>query len=154
MNTPLIVVSKNDRRLDYFEGDDLVRSFEVVLGFDPIGDKEMEGDGRTPEGEFYIFVKNPESKYHLSLGISYPSVEDAERGMRDGLITQEEHDEIVGAIEVKGRPPQRTRLGGEIYIHGESGDKPTTSGCIRIKNDEIEWLYERAVVGTAVVINR
>lgn len=154
MKPPRIVISKNLRRLDYFEGDDLVRSFDVVLGFDPVGDKEVEGDGRTPEGCFYIFVKNPKSSYHLSLGISYPSADDAERGLRDGLISQDEHDEIMNAVAVKGMPPQKTKLGGEIYIHGETGDRPTTSGCIRLKNDEIEWLYERAVVGMEVFISR
>lgn len=152
MNPPKLLISKSKRTLGYFENNELVRSFDVVLGFDPVGDKEVEGDGRTPKGGFYIFVKNPKSSYHLSLGISYPSVEDAERGMRTGLITREEHDEIVAAAASKGRPPQKTRLGGEIYIHGESGDQPTTSGCIRLKNDEIEWLFERAFVGMEVVI--
>lgn len=152
MNPQRIVVTKSQRRLDFFEGDELVRSFDVVLGFDPVGDKEVEGDGRTPEGCFYIFVKNPKSSYHLSLGISYPSADDAERGFRDGLISQNEHDEIMSAIAVKGMPPQKTKLGGEIYIHGETGDKPTTSGCIRLKNGEIEWLFERAVVGMEVII--
>lgn len=152
MTSQRILINKCERKLHFYEDGQLVGSFDIVLGFDPVGHKEVEGDGRTPEGTFYIFVKNPKSSYHLSLGLSYPSTSDAERGLRAGLISQAEHDEIVAAVSRKGMPPQKTRLGGEIYIHGESGDKPTTSGCIRLKNEEIEWLFEKATVGMEVVI--
>ncbi len=66
----------------------LLRTYKAGLGFSPVADKKQEGDGATPEGEFYVFVKNNRSAYYLSLGISYPNVEDAERGLRDGLINQ------------------------------------------------------------------
>ena len=151
-DTPRIVIHKSERRLEFFEGDALIRSFDVVLGFEPTGHKQVEGDGRTPEGEFYVCAKNPESRYHLSLCISYPSVPDAERGLRDGLITEEEHRQIVEAIAAGKTPPQKTALGGEIYIHGESGDKPTTAGCIRVTNEEMEFMYPLVRVGTKVSI--
>ncbi len=81
---PRIVVTKSERRLDLFDGPELVASYRVVLGFEPIGDKERKDDGRTPEGEFFVFVKNSKSKYHLSLGLSYPDTGDAERGLAAG----------------------------------------------------------------------
>ena len=46
------------------------------LGFAPIGDKFYEGDGRTPEGTYFIDRRNPNSKFHLSIGISYPNARD------------------------------------------------------------------------------
>ncbi len=70
-----------------------MRTYRVGLGFSPVADKQREGDGATPEGEFYVFVKNDKSAYYLSLGVSYPNVEDAERGLRDGLITKAQYDD-------------------------------------------------------------
>ena len=83
---PRIVVYKRERKLELYSNKTLIRTYRVGLGFSPVADKMREGDGATPEGEFYIFVKNNKSAYYLSLGVSYPNVEDAERGLRDGLI--------------------------------------------------------------------
>src|SRR5436190_14137228 len=93
-----IEINKGDRTLKVFNGQALVKTLKVALGFSPVGDKESEGDGKTPEGRFYIFTKNPESKFHLSLGISYPSIDDAERGLRAKLISEEEFDSITRSI--------------------------------------------------------
>ena len=89
----------------------VVRTYQVGLGFNPVPDKQREGDGATPEGDFYVFMKNDKSAYYLSLGISYPNIEDADRGLRDGLISQKEHDAIVKAIQRKGPRPRTPRLG-------------------------------------------
>src|SRR5215207_1710518 len=115
---PRIIVRKNARTLELYDGKRLLKTYTVVLGFAAVGDKEKEGDGKTPEGDFYVFTRNSQSKFHLSLGLSYPSISDAKRGLRDGTITPKEHDAIVSAIEKKEMPPQNTALGGEIYIHG------------------------------------
>jgi len=98
----------------------------VGLGLNPVDDKKRQGDRATPEGEFYIFTKNNKSTYYLSLGISYPNVEDAERGLRDGLISRAQHDAIVKAIRSKTAPPQNTELGGDIYIHGNGASSDWT----------------------------
>src|ERR1700733_5222804 len=103
-----IVVKKSARKLFLFDGENLIRSFDIALGFAPDGDKETEGDGKTPLGEFYVAAKNPESKYTLGLGLSYPNLEDAERGLKSGLITQEQYDAIALAIGEKRMPPQDT----------------------------------------------
>ena len=68
-----LVIKKKDRVLEVHEAGRLKKSYTVVLGFSPEGDKGREGDGRTPEGDFYVFTKNEKSRFHLSLGLSYPS---------------------------------------------------------------------------------
>jgi murein L,D-transpeptidase YafK len=149
---PEIKIKKKHRVLEVFDNGRMVKAFTVVLGFAPTGDKEIEGDGRTPEGEFYVFTKNAESKFHLSLGLSYPSKNDANRGFADGLITKAERDEIVAAVDNKRMPPQKTALGGEIYIHGGGTERDWTWGCVALKNDEIEELFAKVPVGTKVTI--
>src|SRR5262249_14130103 len=113
---PRIVVYKSARKLEFYSDKTLLRTYRIGLGFSPVADKVREGDGATPEGEFYVFVKNNKSAYYLSLGVSYPNVEDAERGLRDGLITKKQYDAIVEAQRKKTGPPQYTKLGGLIYI--------------------------------------
>ena len=74
-----IRVFKTERRMELMHGDDVLRSYEIGLGFAPAGHKQRYGDGRTPEGEYTIDRRNPQSRYHLSLGISYPNQQDRER---------------------------------------------------------------------------
>jgi murein L,D-transpeptidase YafK len=152
MTSPRLVITKKDRKLEVFDGDKLVKSIKVSLGFTPLGYKEIEGDGKTPEGEFYIYTKNPKSQFYLSLGISYPGIEDAERGLRDGLIDQSEHDEIVEAVRQRKMPPQKTRLGGEIYLHGGGTGKDWTYGCAALADEDIRQLFNAIPIGTPVVI--
>src|SRR6478672_9957179 len=152
MTSPRLVITKKDRKLEVFDGDNLVKSIKVSLGFTPTGDKEIEGDGKTPEGEFYIYTKNPKSQFYLSLGISYPGIEDADRGLRDGLIDQSEHDEIVEAVRQRKMPPQKTRLGGEIYLHGGGTGKDWTYGCAALADEDIRQLFNAIPLGTPIVI--
>ncbi len=152
LKEPTITIRKSARTLEVYEAGKLVRTFEMVLGFSPDQDKEVEGDGRTPEGEFYVFTKNPESRFHLSLGLSYPAKDDAARGLAGGLITKEEHDQIAKAIDERAMPPQKTALGGEIYIHGGGTAKDWTDGCIALQNEEMTELFEAIPAGTKVTI--
>jgi murein L,D-transpeptidase YafK len=149
---PSIVIRKAARKLEIYDGEKLVKTYMVALGFTSNGDKEIEGDGRTPEGEFYVFAKNPESRFHLSLGLSYPSKDDAKRGLATDLVTKDEYDEIIKAIDDGGMPPQKTRLGGEIYIHGGGIDNDWTDGCVALKNEEISEIFAVIPVGTMVKI--
>lgn len=152
ITNPHITVRKSARELEVRDGDELIRSFKVALGSSPSGDKSIEGDGRTPVGTFYIFTRNPASKYHLSLGLSYPNTEDAERGLASGLISQAEYEAVVQAIGEKRMPPQKTRLGGEIYIHGGGTNGDWTEGCIALDNEDIAELFEMIPVGALVEI--
>jgi murein L,D-transpeptidase YafK len=152
LKNPRLVVKKSERLLQVFDDKYLVKTYEIVLGFAPMGDKLAEGDGKTPEGEFFIFTKNDQSKFYLSLGLSYPGIEDAARGLRDNLISQAEHDAIVRAVREKRMPPQNTRLGGEIYIHGGGTVTDWTAGCMALRNEEMRELFEAIPVGTMVTI--
>ena len=149
---PRIVVRKRDRKLELYSDKKLVKTYRVALGFNPEPDKEREGDGATPEGEFYVFVKNVKSAYYLSLGLSYPNEEDAARGLKEGLITRSEYDEILQAVQSKKMPPQYTKLGGLIYIHGHGTDRDWTWGCVALENDDIKELFDVVEVGTPVTI--
>jgi len=152
VQNPRIIVSKRDRKLEVFSDQMLLGTYRVGLGFNPVSDKKQEGDGATPEGDFYVFVKNNKSAYYLSLGVSYPNAEDAERGLREGLINQTQHDTIIEAILRKTAPPQYTKLGGLIYIHGHGATSDWTRGCVALENPDIKELYDAVAVGTPVTI--
>ena len=149
---PRIVVYKKERKLEFYSDKTLLRSYRVGLGFNPVDDKQREGDGATPEGDFYVFVKNNKSAYYLSLGVSYPNVEDAERGLRDGLITRAQYEAIVDAQRRKVAPPQYTKLGGLIYIHGHGAKSDWTLGCVALENEDMKELFDAVTVGTPVSI--
>ena len=146
------MIRKSARTLELFDGDQSIKMIDIVLGSAPSGTKLVEGDGRTPEGSFYIFTKNRESKFHRSLAVSYPDRPAAERGLAQALITREEFDAIVDAVDTGERPPQKTRLGGEIYIHGGGTDGDWTQGCIAVDDRAIEELFDAVTVGCPVVI--
>ena len=152
LKDPRIVVFKSKRRLQLYSYGALVRTYKVGLGLNPVPDKKREGDRATPEGQFYVFTKNDKSAFYLSLGISYPNIEDAERGLRDGLISRAERDAIVKASKRKARPPQHTALGGDIYIHGNGASSDWTWGCVALENEDIRELFDAVPVGTAVTI--
>ena len=153
LEKPRIVVWKGARKVELFSDDKLLRTYKAGLGFSPVADKVREGDGATPEGEFYVFVKNNRSAYYLSLGVSYPNVEDADRGLRDGLINRAQHRAITEAIRKKTAPPQYTKLGGLIYIHGNGARSDWTWGCVALENEDMKELFDAATVGTPVTIH-
>ena len=152
LKNSLIVVIKSKRRLELYSDGALVRTYKVGLGLNPIPDKVRQGDRATPEGDFYVFTKNDKSAFYLSLGISYPNIEDAERGLREKMISRAQHDAIVQAIKRKATPPQNTGLGGDIYIHGNGASSDWTWGCVALENDDMKELFEAVVVGTKVTI--
>ena len=149
-----VVVSKSARRLRLYLGETLDAEYPVSIGRSSAADKSVEGDEATPLGDFYICAKNPRSKHFLSLCLSYPNAAHAERGLRAGLISKDEHAEILAAIAARRLPPQKTRLGGEIYIHGgrlEHGDRGT-QGCVAVANETMQTLFDQLPLGTAVAI--
>ncbi len=149
---PKIVVTKSARRLELYADGKLVRTYTVALGFEPVGDKARQGDGRTPEGDFYVYTKNDKSAYYLSLGLSYPNEADAARGLRDGLISRAQYERIRRAIRRKTAPPQNTALGGLIFIHGNGARRDWTLGCVALEDADVRELFDAVPVGTAVTI--
>lgn len=152
-----ITVDKSAHTLTLYSGETVIAQYSVGLGSASAeGAKQKEGDKRTPEGEYYICVLNAESKFHLSLGLSYPNISDADRGLKSGLITQQEHDSIVSAINAGQQPDWYTNLGGQIMIHGQQNDLggqvDWTAGCVAVNNQVMDILWNYCKVGTKVTI--
>jgi murein L,D-transpeptidase YafK len=128
-----IQVHKADRKMYLLHNSKTLKSYDVALGFAPEGHKQFEGDGKTPEGLYYISYKNPKSRYHLSLGLSYPNEAD------------------LAFAEAAGKPP-----GGDIMIHGGPTERITqrdwTWGCVALSDKEIEVVYSMVKPGTPIFI--
>jgi len=147
-----IIVYKSDRIMEVFDGGNLAARFRIGLGFTPEGAKQREGDGRTPEGEYYVCIRNDRSKFYLSVGLSYPNIQDAQAGYDRGDIAAEQLEDITDAIESGRRPPWDTPLGGEIMIHGSGASRDWTAGCIALENEDMDYIWEHADIGTDVLI--
>lgn len=152
-----IVVTKSERQLTLYDAaGNTLAQYAVGLAQNPVGAKEKEGDKKTPEGEYYICTKNTNSKFHKALGLSYPNIQDAERGVAEGLITEAELEQITEEINSGEQPDWYTALGGEIMIHGQKGNLGSqsdwTTGCIAVNNDVIDALWDQVQVGTKVTI--
>jgi murein L,D-transpeptidase YafK len=129
-----VVVNKGRRAMLLLSGETVVRQYRIALGRDPIGHKQREGDGRTPEGHYIIDRRNPRSRYHLALHISYPNAEDLERGRQSGA-----------------------NPGCDIMIHGlkpgaAHPQSDWTEGCIAVTDAEMDEIWELVADGTAVEI--
>ena len=130
-----VVILKSKRQLYLLHDRTILKRYDIGLGFSPEGHKQYEGDGRTPEGHYRIDKRNPNSRYHLSVGISYPDTRDVE------------------VARMLGRPP-----GGDIFIHGrgpsylKGSPKDWTAGCIAVTDEEIEKIYAMVRTGTPVSI--
>lgn len=129
-----VVVHKETRKMYLLHHDRALKTYDIDLGFAPDGPKQREGDGKTPEGYYYIDRRNPDSRFHLSLGISYPNARDVEVARRGGF-----------------------NPGGDIFIHGESPitrlrGPDWTWGCISVTNEEMEEIYVMVRTGTPITI--
>lgn len=154
---PLLEVWKGRRQMEIRQGDVVLRRFRVALGGDPKLGKRIRGDGRTPVGQYFISEKNPRSSFRRFLNLSYPNIEDAERGYSDRLIDVDQWANIyLENLQFK-TPNWRTLLGGRVGIHGY-GNRPYspedwTEGCIAVSNEDIDFIYERVEIGTPVLIH-
>ena len=147
-----IVVFKAKRQLQLLSDHSVVKTYRIGLGSNPIGSKQRQGDGRTPEGTYYVCVKNEHSKFYLSLGLSYPDPGDAARAVADGVISRAQHNAIVQAHRDRTTPPWNTALGGEIFIHGNGSGSDWTYGCIALDDADIKELFDLVPKGTTVEI--
>ena len=147
-----ITVMKGKRELLLHSGGKLVGKYPIGLGTNPNGPKTVAGDRRTPEGEYYVCVKNPKSAYYLSLGLSYPNERDAKAALNAGCISKAVYESIASAIRKGRTPPWHTALGGEIFIHGRGSQSDWTWGCIALDDDDMLELYKTVPIGTPVTI--
>ena len=136
-----VIIEKEKRLLTLMDGDQIRFRCPVALGREPRGAKQREGDGRTPEGSYYICLVKEAGKYGRSLGLSYPGPGDAERGYADGLIDLQAKNAILGAWQKGIRPPWGTALGGEIYIHEGGTASNWTQGCIALSSEDMDVLF-------------
>jgi murein L,D-transpeptidase YafK len=147
-----IRISKSRKILQLID-DGNTTNYPIGIGKDETpGPKLSRGDHRTPVGEYRVCVKNPKSKFHLSLGLNYPNRDDAERGLSAGVISRDEHTSILRRLESGDGSDWKTPMGGEIYIHGDLDTKAWSEGCVRMYNADIEKIYPLIDVGTRVVI--
>jgi len=147
-----VVLRKSARNLALCNKGNIVANYQMGLGFAPIGDKQEEGDGKTPEGVFYVPQLVPDSDYHLAFLVSYPDKADATRGLAGGIITQAQKNAIDTAQTQCGTPPQSTGLGGWIEIHGEGGESDWTLGCAALDNAAVDVLWATLGVRDTIVI--
>jgi murein L,D-transpeptidase YafK len=133
------VVHKAKRELALYRRGSLVRTYLVALGQQPVGDKVRRGDMRTPEGLFRIEARNPRSRYHLALRISYPDLAHAERARSLGVSAG-------GDIMIHGLPKKFATVGAAHR------DFDWTEGCIAVTNEEIEEIWAAVPVGTPIHI--
>lgn len=128
-----IQVHKADHKMYLLHNEKVLKEYDIGLGFAPVGPKQFEGDGKTPEGIYRITHRNPDSDYHLSLGISYPN----------------DQDRAFAASQGK-------KTGGDIFIHGGPPHRATkrdwTAGCIAVTDRQIEAIYSMVKPGTPILI--
>ncbi|WBU65498.1 L,D-transpeptidase family protein [Paracoccus aerodenitrificans] len=126
---------KSQRMMRLFSGTTVLKQYDFGLGFAPVGNKLYEGDGKTPEGLYYVDRRNPNSRYYLSVGINYPNEQDKARALAAGV-----------------------QVGSDIFIHGQGPEgrvatkRDWTAGCIAVTDDEIEDIYAMVKDGTPVMI--
>jgi len=136
-----VLIQKQARRLTLLAKGEVIKSYPIALGGNPVGPKEREGDNKTPEGLYIIDSRNGNSGFHLSLHISYPNAQDKMRARELGV-----------------------RPGGDIMIHGlkngfsqvgaSHAQSDWTEGCIAVTNPEMEEIYRLVPNGTLVEITR
>ena len=134
-----ILILKSERKLTLYREGRPLKTYRVALGGSPEGDKHCQGDQRTPEGTYRIDLKNQQSRFHLSLRVSYPDAADRAEARRRGCSP-----------------------GGDIFIHGLGKSfahlgklhraTDWTLGCVAVTNEEIEEIWKSVEVGTKVEI--
>lgn len=146
-----IYVSKKENTVTLNRYSSTIGSWPAKLGRQSAtGDKVQQGDEITPSGQYYVCLMNDQSQYYRALGLSYPNIEDAERGLKEGLINQEQYQAIADANKAGEKPPWDTPLGGAIEIHGEQGG--ATAGCVAVTNDVMDILWQYCSAGVPVTI--
>ena len=132
-----VLVQKSERRMMLLSGNRALKVYDIGLGTQPVGHKQFEGDGKTPEGLYFVDRRNPDSRYHLSVGVSYPN------------------DQDRAFAWAHGRSP-----GGDIFIHGRGPEgrvlapkrRDWTVGCVAVTDKEVEDVYAMVRDGTPILI--
>ena len=134
-----ILVDKSDRRLHVIANGRVIRTYRISLGSQPVGDKIQKGDKKTPVGRYIVDWRNPESRYYRALHISYPNEADRADALRRGV-------DPGSMIMIHGLPVEANGDGDGYY------GLDWTDGCIALRNEEIDQLWELVPDGTPIDI--
>ncbi len=135
-----ILVLKSARKLELLRNGVVLKTYPIALGGNPIGPKHAGGDGRTPEGLYYIDGRQPHSRYHLALHISYPNAVDR-------AVAAAAHRDPGGDIEIHGLPAWYEGPLNPVRFY-----KDWTHGCVSVGDRAIEEIYRAVDVGTPIEI--
>ena len=135
----MVIVDKSERMLYLKKGDKIFKSFPIVLGDNPIGHKQQEGDRRTPEGHYVLDFKNRNSKYYKSIHISYPNKEDVRNARKRGV-------KPGSGIVIHGSP------GGISFSSRFKRREDWTDGCIAVGNSDMNQIWNAVDVNTPILI--
>lgn len=143
----VLVVDKSEHSMKVYEADTLVQEYTVVFGNDDMGDKMVQGDRKTPEGTFHISYMRKHNKWNKFMLLDYPTKVDYEK---------------FNERKAKGLIPKNAKIGGDIGIHGTwpkdedviDNKRNWTLGCISLKNEDTDELYQNVVVGTKIIIKK
>ena len=145
-NTPIteVKVYKSERIVKLLHREQTIRTYPMRLGFDPIGHKVQEGDGKTPEGHYVLDWRNPKSAFYKSLHVNYPNAQDQAKAKQLGVSA-----------------------GGDIMIHGSATttqvnklpklmdylpQKDWTWGCVAVRNVDMDEIWTLVDDGTIITI--
>ncbi|MCL2888561.1 MAG: L,D-transpeptidase family protein [Elusimicrobia bacterium] len=134
-----IEILKSARKMNVYQNGALLKTYKIALGPNPVGPKEMQGDGKTPEGIYKVDGKNPNSLYHKNLGVSYPNADDITRAKKLGKNPG-------GDIKIHGIGKTYGYLGASHALYD------WTLGCIAVTNEEIDEIYAHTPIGTEIEI--
>ena len=134
-----VVVEKSSRKLHLLKGGVPFRTFKIALGIRPVGDKEREGDFKTPEGTYTLDARNPDSEYFLAIHVSYPNRRDRAEARKNG-------EDPGGAIMIHGQPNEPSR--SEAYYRTQDW----TNGCIAVSNSDMIDIWLMTSENTAIEI--
>lgn len=139
LQADFILVDKSDRQMTLYQKGKVLKAYRIVLGGNPDGHKQRQGDSRTPEGRYTIDRKIPNSRFTRGLGISYPNAQDRARAKARGV-------DPGGAIVIHGSPDHIEPL----YTVGAYVD--WTDGCVALPTAQMREVYDSVPVGTPIEI--
>jgi len=156
----IVVIDKAKQNVVLFTDGKRTAAFPAAFGIDPDSDKHRAFDCATPEGHYFVAYKKMKSRFHLALGLSYPNLANAEKGLAGGVISPREYRRIYTAVRRSRPAPHDTGLGGGIAIHGggvfryfgQSRERDWTEGCIALNDEDIETLFNACQVQDSVII--
>jgi murein L,D-transpeptidase YafK len=157
-----LLISKKNHELIVQKEGEVVKKYHIATGKGGKGTKRQQGDSKTPQGVYRIAKFKESSRFHYFIQLDYPNLVDAWYGYKNKMIDAKEFKRIASAYKKRETPPQDTKLGGFIGIHGlgvENEKKLAihqdinwTEGCIALTNEEINDLRKFVDVGTSVII--